>query len=164
MGRRKGGRRHPNTFLPAHFNVVSPERVAGGAPHRKERLFCTTPKPPDRHVAYYNIATRGAHIGKVCIAAAGGRRWLRRRRNVIFCKHRSRFLYWFRGLPSPPFLRRSVSINTRHDFVPSRNEAPVLLDDRDLYCGGISRRLLRLPVHRVRSQGPPCPLTRARRA
>ena len=83
-GTRQGGRRHTNTFLPAQFNVVSPDRVAGGAPHRKERLFCNTPKPPDRHVAYYNIETRGAHIGKVCIAAAGGRRWLRRRRNVIF--------------------------------------------------------------------------------
>ena len=83
-GTRQGGRRHTNTFLPAQFNVVSPDRVAGGAPHRKERLFCNTPKPPDRHVAYYNIETRGAHIGKVCIAAAGGRRLLRRRRNVIF--------------------------------------------------------------------------------
>ena len=83
-GTRQGGRRHTNTFLPAQFNVVSPDRVAGGAPHRKERLFCNTPKPPDRHVAYYNIETRGAHIGKVCIAAACGRRWVRRRRNVIF--------------------------------------------------------------------------------
>ena len=43
-----------------------------------------------------------------------------------FCKHRSRSLYWFRRLPSPLLLCRSVSINTRHDFLPSRNEAPVL--------------------------------------
>ena len=43
-----------------------------------------------------------------------------------FCKHRSRSLYWFRRLPSPLLLCRSVSINTRHDFVPSRKEAPVL--------------------------------------
>ena len=111
--KRAGGVRRTNTYLRAQFNVVSVERVGGVPPNRKERLFCKTGNPPSTHVAFDNIETRGAHIGRVCISAAGGRRCLRRRRNVIFAN--TGLWFYIRSRVSPRTVcSSSLTNHSRH--------------------------------------------------